>query len=276
MMYNIGFMQGRLSPIIEGKIQCFPWKYWEKEFEIAKRIKINLMEWTLDQKELHNNPLMTEKGRAIIKNLIKENDVNIQSLTGDCFMQKPFWKENGVEKNNLINDFFSIVSACGELKIKIIVIPLVDDGSIDNVNQEKELLNFFKNFEKFLKKNNVKIAFESDYNPKKLKHFINELNQETYGINYDTGNSASYGYDISEEFFFYGKRILNIHIKDRPYKGNTVPLGEGDVDFDNFFQLLKKYNYKGNLILQTARSKDNHHVELISEYKSRIENYLTY
>ena len=76
--------------------------------------------------------------------------------------------------------------------------------------------------------------------------------------------------------FFYGKRILNIHIKDRPYKGNTVPLGEGDVDFDNFFQLLKKYNYKGNLILQTARSKDNHHVELISDYKSRIENYLTY
>ena len=35
--------------------------------------------------------------------------------------------------------------------------------------------------------------------------------------------------------------------------------------------MLKKYNYKGNLILQTARSKDNHHVELISEYKSRIE-----
>ena len=117
------------------------------------------MEWTLDQKELHKNPLMTEKGRTIIKNLIKENDVNIQSLTGDCFMQKPFWKENGVEKNNLINDFFSIVTACGELKIKIIVIPLVDDGSIDNVNQEKELLNFFKNFEKFLKKHNVKIAF---------------------------------------------------------------------------------------------------------------------
>ena len=39
--------------------------------------------------------------------------------------------------------------------------------------------------------------------------------------------------------FFYGKRILNIHIKDRPYKGNTVPLGEGDVDFDNF-SIVKK------------------------------------
>ena len=274
-MYNIGFMQGRLSPIIDGKIQCFPWDYWKNEFEIAKRIKINLMEWTLDQEELYKNPLMTKEGRIIIKDLIKDNEVCVQSLTGDCFMQKPFWKEKGVEKNNLVNDFFSIVKACSELNIKIIVIPLVDNGSINNVNEEKELLAFFKNNEKFLKKNDIKIAFESDYRPKKLKNFINELDKETYGINYDTGNSACYGYDISEEFNLYGKRIFNIHIKDRPYKGNTVPLGEGDVDFNNFFHFLIKYNYKGNLILQTARSKNNQHVELISNYKSRIEHYLT-
>ena len=274
-MYNIGFMQGRLSPIIDGKIQCFPWDYWKNEFEIAKRIKINLMEWTLDQEELYKNPLMTKKGRIIIKDLIKDNEVCVPSLTGDCFMQKPFWKEKGVEKNNLVNDFFSIVKACSELNIKIIVIPLVDNGSINNVNEEKELLAFFKNNKKFLKKHDIKIAFESDYRPKKLKNFINELDQETYGINYDTGNSACYGYDISEEFILYGKRIFNIHIKDRPYKGNTVPLGEGDVDFNNFFHFLTKYNYKGNLILQTARSKNNQHVELISNYKSRIEHYLT-
>ena len=97
-MYNIGFMQGRLSPIIEGKIQCFPWEYWKKEFEIAKRIKINLMEWTLDQKELHKNPLMTEKGRTIIKNLIKENDVNIQSLTEIVLCKNHFGKKMELKK----------------------------------------------------------------------------------------------------------------------------------------------------------------------------------
>ena len=58
-----------------------------------------------------------------------------------------------------------------------------------------------------------------------------------------------------KSFKVSGERIINIHVKDRPYKGSTVPLGKGDVNFDLIFELIKKYNYNGNLILQTARSK---------------------
>ena len=43
------------------------------------------------------------------------------------------------------------------------------------------------------------------------------------------------GYEINEEFSCYSKRIKNIHIKDRKFKGTTVPLGEGDVDFKLLF-----------------------------------------
>ena len=32
---NIGFMQGRLSNLIDNKIQSFPWNNWENEFKIA-------------------------------------------------------------------------------------------------------------------------------------------------------------------------------------------------------------------------------------------------
>ena len=31
---NIGFMQGRLSPIERGRLQSFPFHNWEKEFQI--------------------------------------------------------------------------------------------------------------------------------------------------------------------------------------------------------------------------------------------------
>jgi hexulose-6-phosphate isomerase len=37
---RIGFMQGRLSPMIDGRIQSFPWDYWENEFSLAKEIGI--------------------------------------------------------------------------------------------------------------------------------------------------------------------------------------------------------------------------------------------
>ena len=33
---RIGFMQGRLSPMVNGKIQAFPYETWKNEFAIAK------------------------------------------------------------------------------------------------------------------------------------------------------------------------------------------------------------------------------------------------
>ena len=39
----------------------------------------------------------------------------------------------------------------------------------------------------------------------------------------------------------------------------------------SFFE-LSKINYKGNLILQTARSKSNNHAKVLKSYKSFLEN----
>lgn len=87
---EIGFMQGRLSPIVDGKIQSFPWTFWRNEFQDAKKIGLKLMEWTIDYENFYSNPLMTYDGRNEIINLSLENNVKIYSLTADCFMQFPF------------------------------------------------------------------------------------------------------------------------------------------------------------------------------------------
>ena len=175
-------------------------------------------------------------------------------------MQKPFWKNY---KNNISKDLKKIIIVSGKLKIKYIVVPLVDNGSIKNKNHLKLLRIGLKEVYKFQKLYGVTILFESDFKPKQLNKFIRMFDKRYYGINYDTGNSASLGYDIEEEFKQYHKFIKNIHIKDRFYHGKTVRLGEGDVNFKKLYKLLKKYNYKNNLILQCARSKTNQHMNEI-------------
>jgi L-ribulose-5-phosphate 3-epimerase len=92
---RIGFMQGRLSALVNGKIQAFPWSEWREEFPRAKALGLSRMEWTIDQDRLRENPLTTDAGRAEIGHLIRENALRIPSLTGDCFMQAPFWKATG-------------------------------------------------------------------------------------------------------------------------------------------------------------------------------------
>tara|TARA_B100000963_G_scaffold231741_1_gene202327 strand:+ start:6750 stop:7598 length:849 start_codon:yes stop_codon:yes gene_type:complete len=273
MIVNLGFMQGRLSPIENNQIQSFPWDNWEHEIAYADKLGFNIIEWTLDQENIYSNPFMNTEGQTKIKMLKKSNNVSIESLTADCFMQAPFWKsENTNEKKMLQDIFIDVISAAKKLDIKYIIVPLVDNGSIDSASQEDDLVNFLISIEKIL--GNTKILFESDLPPKKLEKFIGKFSEQYFGINYDTGNSASLGYDPAEEFFAYGNRILNVHLKDRPLGGSTVPLGEGDTDFSKIFNLLSNKNYSSNLILQAARAKDDNHDQALLQYKNYIFNVL--
>ena len=273
MKIKYGVMQGRLSPRVGKKIQAFPEKNWSKEFKYLKKLNINLIEWTLDYKNLKKNPLLTFKGKKKIKYLKKKYSVVINSITCDCFMQRPFWK---IEKNlKIINNLKEIILCAGELNIKLIIIPLVDKGAIENTRQLENLIKICSNLEEYLGKHKVKIIFESDFNPKKLAKFIKKFNSQYFGINYDVGNSASLDYDINQEFKNYGKYIYNVHIKDRKKYGNTVRLGCGNANFKQLYKNLKKMNYHGNLILQTARSKLDKHFEEIKinlDFIKKIHN----
>ena len=273
-MKNIGFMQGRLSNVVDGVIQEFPWKSWEDEFHIASEIDIHIMEWTLDQEDLYLNPLLTNKGQEKISHLCEIYSLKIPSLTGDCFMQSPFWKSEGSEKKSLVSDFVAVVKACGKLGVGIIVIPLVDNGSLENSKQESALIDTLNEHDTLLKKSNVKIAFESDFAPQKLGEFINQLDSESFGINYDIGNSAALGFIPDEEFSHYGDRVINVHVKDRPLGQTTVPLGDGDSDFESVFKNLFKYNYKGNYILQTARDRAGRHSHVLKRYLEQTTNWI--
>ena len=137
----------------------------------------------------------------------------------------------------------------------------MDNSSLRNKQEEFFFLNILKSLINDIKKSNVKIIFESDYNPVKLRNFISKLDKKLFGINYDTGNSAALNYNIDKEFRLYGDRIYNIHIKDRLKYGKTVRLGQGNVNFKKLFRNLKKINYNGNMILQTARAKRNQDIE---------------
>ncbi len=272
MTEYIGFMQGRLSPLINGRIQAFPWEFWENEFPLAQQINIHLMEWTLDQERLCANPLMTEVGQAEIWALCQRYEISIPSLTGDCFMQAPLWKAQGSKRIALEQNFVEIAKGCAAVGITMMVIPLVDNGRLENIAQEDDLVAFLKSQSSFLIAHGLKVLLESDYVPQELARFIDRLDSSLFGINYDIGNSAALGFNPHEEFAAYGARIVNVHIKDRVLGGTTVPLGTGSANFEAVFAGLDKLNYQGNFILQTARATDGNHSSSLSKYRDMTVN----
>ena len=273
MIKNFGVMQGRLLKPINNKIQSFPYTEWIKEFKLVKGLNLKYLEWTLDDKNLEKNPLLSHDGQIKIKKLCKQNSVTINSITGDCFMQKPFWKKEGIEKKRLLTKLKKIINGASITKIKFVVIPLVDNGKIRNEKQKKTLINELKKIENFLKNKKVQLLFETDFPPKKNLDFIKNFNKKLFGINYDIGNSASLNFNPVEEFNFFAQYIKNIHIKDRKKFGKTVPLGKGNAKFYLISKLCKKYNYKGKFILQCARKKRGDEVNTVGGYLKFLKKY---
>jgi L-ribulose-5-phosphate 3-epimerase len=272
--HKIGFMQGRLSPKVDGKIQAFPWNAWRDEFPAAAALDIHLMEWTLDQDRLYENPLMTADGQAEIRLLSHDRGVRVGSLTGDCFMQAPFWKQTGAARAALQRDFIAIARACAAVGIVHIVVPLVDNGGMADTAQEDDVVGFLTAQAPLLHELGVKIVFECDYPPAELARFIARLEPGQFGINYDIGNSASLGFDPAEEFAAYGKRILNVHVKDRMLGGTTVALGTGNARFETVFGLLARMDYAGDYILQTARATGDDHSPVLAKYRDMVVGWL--
>ena len=264
---DIGFMQGRLCDRVDGKIQAFPWRDWESEFASAQALGIRLMEWTLDQERLYENPLMTVAGRQRIHQLSLQSGLRVLSLTGDCFMQTPFFKETGRRRESLLRDLREVLDASSDAGLRFVLIPLVDNGSVTLSHEEASLLDGLLPLHDELVARRMKIIFESDFPPERLSHFISEFPSDAFGINYDIGNSASLGYQATEEITAYGHRIDNVHVKDRILGGTTVPLGTGNANLSEAFSALRGIGYKGDFILQTARADDNKHAEAIARYR---------
>lgn len=271
---RLGFMQGRLSPLVEGRIQAFPWSDWQNEFPTAEVHGFHLLEWTLDQAKLYENPLLTTSGQALIRALCRRHDIAIPSLTGDCFMQAPFWKATGSERDALQNDFCAIADACAAVGISLIVVPLVDNGAVENPSQEDAVVSFLQQQAPFLRTRGLRVVFECDFPPEELARFMTRLDESTFGVNYDMGNSAALGFDPRTEFAAYGHRVINVHVKDRAFKGTTVPLGTGNAKFAHVFAELARVGYGGNYILQTARAADGDHAAALCRYRDQTIDWV--
>lgn len=268
-------MQGRLSSVIDGRIQAFPWESWEDEFVVAEQHGFGLMEWTLDQDRLYENPLLTLAGQTQIRSLSRCHAVGLPSLTGDCFMQAPFWKAYGEERETLQHDFRAVAEACANVGILMIVVPLVDNGRLENTEQEDVLVDFMESQTPFLVSHGLQVVFESNFGPAELARFIARLDSIRFGINYDIGNSAALGFNPAEEIGAYGYRIINVHVKDRVLGGTTVPVGRGNADFETVFAAFAQVEYMGNCILQTARAADGDHAGVLCRYRDMTVDWLT-
>lgn len=253
---QIGIMQGRLSPRIDGKIQAYPAKTWQKEFEIAQEIGYAAIEWIVE-KPLEINALMSASGIKEIKALILKTGVKVDFVCADIFMQQPLIRMSEKIKKENKKYLEEILINSKEIGAVGVEIPFVDASSIKNETEIDELISVTQGAFKLAEEIGINVSLETDLNAKDFKNLLERINLDQVKANYDIGNSASLGYEPLEELESYGQKILNVHVKDRRLGGSTVPLGTGNADIRRVFERLDEIGYTGGVTMQAARGEDD-------------------
>ena len=262
MHINLGIMQGRLLPKYKNQFQSFPKNSWKKEFALAKKFNLEYIEFIFGDKNVNAHPLLDRKKIQIIKNLEKINEIKIRSICADYFIYNPLFEGSSKKKINLLK---KLICNASYLKVTDIVLPFVDNSSLNSKIKLKKTIQILNSFSDFVDKMNINIALETDLKPSDFLRFIKSLKSKRFTINYDLGNSAYKNYDISDEFKTYGDKISSIHIKDRLIGGPSVVLGTGDVNFKKFFFLFKKYIRRNDIYFIMQCYRDNEGVSIFKK-----------
>jgi len=248
---KIGVMQGRLSVPVDGAYQEFP-RGWEKEFQLIKECGFECVEWLVTTNSAVDNPLFKETDR------VAKHPVS--SVCLDVLINEKITDQNFLNKHLVATCEVIMKTRC----LRNLTIPLLEESDMSDDVKRKLFCSLLKPIGRRFPE--INFSFEAELHHKKLEEIVRLSNN--FYVTYDTGNTTSCGFDHEEVIGFFGKRIINVHIKDRTYEGVTVEPLTGDTNFNLIFKKLAFIKYQGPFILQTARGDSGNEYQTVKKHQN--------
>jgi L-ribulose-5-phosphate 3-epimerase len=267
-------MQGRLLPPLDGHFQSFPLNRWREEFVLARQASLDAIEWIYDSVGESGSPLGTDVGLAEVMRLCEEHSIAVVSVCADYFMERPFLRVSALDIDAGMSKLLWLIERCRVAGIERVVLPFVDNSRIENAADEARVIEILIRALKAAERTSIELHLETSLGPKEFASLLAKLPHPLLKVNYDSGNSASLGYDVVEEIAAYGERIGSVHIKDRVRGGGTVPLGSGNANIPVLLSQLFRIGYKGDFVMQIARSEPGMELDWIRTNRELIVTQL--
>jgi sugar phosphate isomerase/epimerase len=246
-MSLVGVVQGRLSKSPKNRLQFFPKKNWKNEFNKAKKIGFDFIEFFSERKFNENNPIWDIKKIEEYIKLSKENNLKILNFCDDYIIS------HSINKKTTQKYIKKLIKNLKALKVKNFILPLYgksllhDNNYLDFIPTFKILLTF---------EDKLNFFIESNISPEKFLFLKKRIKSNRFKFLFDTGNRINLKRDLYKDMEILFKDIGHIHIKDKNNKNQNVKLGTGLVDFKRVFFILKKRKYNKNFTFETTRGRN--------------------
>ena len=263
-------VQGRALPQSDESLQSFPFN-WSDEFPLIQQLGFDGIEWIYDKKSEFTNPILDSEESQKIKSISKKFNVSLENIVFDWFITNSLFRKDEISLKNKIKKLVDLIEKSQNIGFKQIIFPLLEENAINNSNDMDIFLKIFSDdILSVLNLNKIEIHFETSLPPISELEFISKLDHNQTKICFDMGNSASMGYDPADVLNRIAPYLGTVHIKDRLLDGDSVPLGEGAVDFSKVFSILNEINFSGYFSFQAYRDKNSNNTELLSLYQKFI------
>lgn len=258
---------------------------WQEKLELAKRLGFDFIEISIDETDERLLRLdWTLEERKELKKAMLETGIRIPSMCFSGHRRFPLGSQNEEIRKKSLRLMKKAIELAVDLGIRNIQMAGYDVYYEEGNKRTRELyIDGMKQGLRWAEQANVMLSIEiMDHkfmsSITKFMKISEELDSPFLTVYPDIGNLSAWGNDIESEILKGKNKISAIHLKDTlavtesfPGKFKEVPFGEGCVDFNNFFKLLKKIDYRGPLLIEMWTEKSENPEQEIFNAKKWIE-----
>ena len=196
-----------------------------------------------------NDSLATRANRPRFLAAAKAADVAIASFCIIQFNDRPLATTPEAE-----GWVVECLEAMDEMEVEMVMLPFFGNADINRHKDHQPLvIEKLKRLAPIAERKKKIISIETYLSAEDHMRIIDAVGSDAIKVYYDVRNSKDAGYDIFQEIEMLGakKLICEFHFKE-----NHTRLGEGDIDFARVFETVKKIDYEGWLIVESAAPGD--------------------
>ncbi|MCR5051143.1 MAG: L-ribulose-5-phosphate 3-epimerase [Streptococcus sp.] len=237
---------------------------WRERLAFAKEIGFDFVEMSVDESDSRLARLdWTKKERLDVVQAIYETGIRIPSICFSGHRRYPLGSNDPKTEATSLEMMKKCIELAQDLGVRTIQL-----AGYDVYYEEKSpetRARFIKNLRKacdWAEEAQVILAIEIMDDPfinsiEKYLAVEKEIDSPYLFVYPDTGNVSAWHNDLWSEFYNGHKSIAALHLKDtyavtENSKGQfrDVPFGDGCVDWEAMFAILKKTNYNGPFLIE--------------------------
>lgn len=237
---------------------------WRERLAFAKELGFDFVEMSVDESDSRLARLdWTKKERLDVVQAIYETGIRIPSICFSGHRRYPLGSNDPKTEETSLEMMKKCIELAQDLGVRTIQL-----AGYDVYYEEKSpetRARFIKNLRKacdWAEEAQVILAIEIMDDPflnsiEKYLAVEKEIDSPYLFVYPDTGNVSAWHNDLWSEFYNGHKSIAALHLKDtyavtENSKGQfrDVPFGDGCVDWEAMFAILKKTNYNGPFLIE--------------------------